>query len=100
MNAVCCYVKGSIFKVRDERDCILIIPLSYLETQIWVGNPSQPPCTCSNQDYKIEHIEDELYYVCICGKKYIKKNRVFYIVENGIKKPYMKWIPFKKWEQI
>ncbi len=81
---------------------VVVKTLVYLEQHWWVGVPSIPSCRtgkCQKKDYILTLIGSDLVYTCRCGDKYTKaKGRFKQLMDDGSRRPYMRWKPFRKWE--
>ncbi len=79
----------------------LIEKLAWLERELFIGQKPFPVCVCEKNalDSLPEESRDGLTLRrCKCGRLYDTSGRgIIAIVENGSKKAYANWKPFKGW---
>lgn len=52
----------------------------------------------NDDDYKIQKLKEEYYWVCKCGNRYQRRGRRFILInEDGTETPYLIWRRFKGW---
>ena len=82
---------------------VLLIPallLAHEKYRKWayLGDKWMPPCTCGNEDYKVEKRNDDFYTVCQrCGAMYDKRKSQVFVVSDGQKKLHKTLVKHKGW---